>query len=352
MSCTCGTSYIIKSGDTLFLIAERELGDGNRWQEITKPNCTPFTEEEARKLYPGDEICLPSKGSIIKFAGVRSSPYFYYPGPPEPFPPSEYWAKAMQTMAGYFPSSTPVGVWLVGEFNDTKNTNSGMNMGFPNPGGNYDPRIRFSDIDKHESYLSYFDRQGVKVFLQVESGYADMKDLIDVTLRQYGHHPSVIGFGIDVEWYKRTSVALEEADKIPPVTDELAQVWEEAVKSYNPSYRLCLKHYHRPSWDDFKLPKNYRGEIIFINSAQGFSSYQAFLNWMTEFADYFSTNPVMFQIGYDDVKNDETGKTDKFWWEQLTQPFPQTIGLGLAEKCSNPEVGVIWVDFTLKDIVP
>ena len=61
MTCICGNSYIVRSGDTLFLIAERELNDGNRWQEITKPNCTSFTEEEARRLQPGDEVCLPNE---------------------------------------------------------------------------------------------------------------------------------------------------------------------------------------------------------------------------------------------------------------------------------------------------
>ena len=60
MSCQCGTSYIVKSGDTLFLIAQRELGNGNLWQEIKKPNCTSFTEEEARSLQVGDEVCLPN----------------------------------------------------------------------------------------------------------------------------------------------------------------------------------------------------------------------------------------------------------------------------------------------------
>lgn len=60
MTCACGTSYIVKSGDTLFLIAQRQLGDGNRWKEITKPNCTYFTEVDARNLQPGDEVCLPN----------------------------------------------------------------------------------------------------------------------------------------------------------------------------------------------------------------------------------------------------------------------------------------------------
>ncbi len=61
MSCSCGKSYIVQSGDTLFLIAQRELGDGNLWRKITTPNCTALTEEDARRLQPGDEICLPNE---------------------------------------------------------------------------------------------------------------------------------------------------------------------------------------------------------------------------------------------------------------------------------------------------
>lgn len=30
MTCTCGKSYIIRPNDTFFLIAERELGNGDR----------------------------------------------------------------------------------------------------------------------------------------------------------------------------------------------------------------------------------------------------------------------------------------------------------------------------------
>ena len=60
MACSCGKSYIVNSGDTLAIIAERQLGNGSRWKEITKPNCTLFTEDEARRLQPGDEVCLPN----------------------------------------------------------------------------------------------------------------------------------------------------------------------------------------------------------------------------------------------------------------------------------------------------
>jgi astacin len=52
--------YTIKPGDTLFLIAERELGDGNRWREIMKtPNGDSFTEQDANNLQPGQVVYLP-----------------------------------------------------------------------------------------------------------------------------------------------------------------------------------------------------------------------------------------------------------------------------------------------------
>jgi chitosanase len=59
MSCTIGNSYQIKAKDTLFKIADRELGDGDRWHEILHPDGTPFTEAEANNLKIGQEICLP-----------------------------------------------------------------------------------------------------------------------------------------------------------------------------------------------------------------------------------------------------------------------------------------------------
>ena len=63
MSCTLGSSYSIKAGDTLFLIAQRELGNGDRWHEIVKPNGSPFTQAESGNLQVGQEICLPKNGS-------------------------------------------------------------------------------------------------------------------------------------------------------------------------------------------------------------------------------------------------------------------------------------------------
>lgn len=52
--------YTIQAGDTLYLVAERLLGNGDRWREIMKtPNGGFFTEEEARNLEPGQVVYLP-----------------------------------------------------------------------------------------------------------------------------------------------------------------------------------------------------------------------------------------------------------------------------------------------------
>jgi hypothetical protein len=69
MSCTCGSSYTVKAGDTLYIIAQKQLRGGNRWREIMKPDGTLFTEEEASNLQQGQEICLPKNGSVPEPSG-------------------------------------------------------------------------------------------------------------------------------------------------------------------------------------------------------------------------------------------------------------------------------------------
>ena len=56
MSCRSGISYIVQAGDTLYIIAERKLGDGNRWHEIKNPD---GTSPDPNQLQPGQELCLP-----------------------------------------------------------------------------------------------------------------------------------------------------------------------------------------------------------------------------------------------------------------------------------------------------
>jgi predicted chitinase len=57
MTCINGISYIVKPGDTLYLVAQKKLGDGNRWPEIKNPDgSSPATDG----LQPGQELCLPA----------------------------------------------------------------------------------------------------------------------------------------------------------------------------------------------------------------------------------------------------------------------------------------------------
>ncbi|MBP2656537.1 MAG: hypothetical protein H6Q73_4106 [Firmicutes bacterium] len=256
-----------------------------------------------------------------KYAGVRSSGYGI-----SPFPSVEQWADVIRAMAGYFPGSQAVAVWLVGEVDSVTN---GMKLEFPSDGEKYE-LITFMEEDKHERYLNYFDSAGIKVYLQVEPGYADMNTIIDLVISRYKHHSCIIGFGVDVEWYKKSKN--EEQNEL--VTDQVAQEWERRVKAYDNSYKLFLKHF-----DKSNLCPNYRGDIVFIDDSQEFEDFDAFKHEMSEFASEFFPNTVMFQIGY---------PKDEKWWNEYDSP-PQVIGKGLGE-LAKQECGIIWVDFSLKEV--
>ena len=70
---TSGTKYIIKSGDTLWNIAKKKLGNGAKWKDIYNANKTVI-ENAAKKrgrasssnghwIYPNTEIIIPSSTS-------------------------------------------------------------------------------------------------------------------------------------------------------------------------------------------------------------------------------------------------------------------------------------------------
>ncbi|GCE10555.1 chitinase [Tengunoibacter tsumagoiensis] len=59
MTCSAGRSYTVQTGDTLFLIAERELGNGQLWTRILHSDGTPFTAATAKTIHAGQTICLP-----------------------------------------------------------------------------------------------------------------------------------------------------------------------------------------------------------------------------------------------------------------------------------------------------
>jgi len=259
----------------------------------------------------------------VKYAGVRSSHYGI-----RPFPGPDGWQPAMDKMKDQFEGSTACAIWIVGTMHGERI----CQLEFP-ASGQTDSNIVFLDYDKQETYLLHFDTTGVKVFLQVEPANADMGRLIDLVLNRYKHHPCVAGFGVDVEWYREA----DNPDWGVKVSDELAQRWEKRVKSFNPDYRLFLKH-----WDRDWMPPSYRGEIIFVDDSQGLKNFNGMLDEFVEYwAGYFKPNMVFYQYGY---------RRDRSWWEKLDFP-PGEIGVAIAQNISQ-DCGMFWVDFTLKDVLP
>src|SRR5689334_7233129 len=145
-------------------------------------------------------------------AGFRYSSYgpSYNPGP-------EYWPYAGEQMSAKFPGSRPATLWIVSVV-DGEGTY--LNTSCETD----DPNIRCAYVDMNNDILDAFDEKGYAVWLQVEPGNASVDELIDIVLGAYKHHPSVVGFGIDVEWYK--SMGGPEGQ---PITDEEATRWVKAI---------------------------------------------------------------------------------------------------------------------------
>ncbi len=268
-----------------------------------------------------DGFPSPANPRNVVFAGVRSSIYGI-----KPFPEPAEWQRAIETMTDYFPGAGPGAIWIVGGFKRPTT----CRLMFPTEGISF-PNVEFADSDIHERFLSHFDRAGIHVFLQVEPAHADLPTLIDLVLGRYKHHPCVIGFGVDVEWYREA----DRPGRGVPVDDETARTWEARVKSHNPSYRLFLKH-----WDFNWMPPAYRGEVVFVDDSQKFKNMEALLDEFQDlWAERFYPNPVYFQVGYN---------SDKPWWQKLDNP-PLEIGRALARRVRQ-DCGIIWVDFSLRDV--
>jgi hypothetical protein len=252
-------------------------------------------------------------------AGFRYSAYGpdYDPGP-------AYWLRVGTEMAARFPGAVPETVWIVGRLRG-----DGTLFNFPVDGA--DPLILGSDEDGNEATLDLFDRHGFRVWLQVEPGHAPVEKLIHVVLARYQHHPSVVGVGVDVEWYEST-----EEPEGKAVSDSEAAAWLAAVRTYDPDYRLFLKH-----WEIGKMPPTARDGLLFIDDSQILPSLEAMVDEFAEWGRAFAPAPVGFQFGY---------PSDRPWWSALGDP-PGDIGRAVLDRVPNTE-GLYWVDFTVLDLFP
>jgi hypothetical protein len=289
------------------------------------PGCIPAPTET-----PLPTMTKPLIQESALRAGLRSSSY----GPQPPFPASDYWVSTSQAMAGLIPSASPALIWIVGEIQFQDNSGVAW-FNFPAPQGQEAalPGSVFSPIDRNEAYLEQFDRNGIRVWLQVEPGDTDVLAIIDLVLGRYSSHPCVVGFGVDVEWYKWNK---NTADEGSAVTDADAQAWSERVRSYNPDYRLFLKH-----WLENKMPPTYRAGMTFLDDSQQFSDLAGMVEEFRRWGQAFAPSPVGFQFGY---------PQDKDWWGKLAKP-PQEIGQAILKNVPNAS-DLYWVDFTMEQVWP
>lgn len=261
----------------------------------------------------------------VRWAGVRVSSYgFREKNGWAEFPDVATMSGFASKMASCYEGSTGAYILIVG----TMSGDDTCRLYFP-VNGNYN-YIDDSKSDRYEEYLDKFDELGYSVWLQVEPGYADLVTLADIVMKQYGHHSCVKGFGIDVEWHK----PIEGTDEGTPLKDADAKRVLAKVREYNSEYTVFVKH-----WMQSHLPNKIDG-LIYVNDSQQFESLTHVCNEFSEWASYYAPNPVMFQIGY---------AADKWIWNTYANPAKQ-FGQVILEQCnSGNDVGIIWVDFTLKE---
>jgi hypothetical protein len=243
-----------------------------------------------------------------------------------------YWINVAQQMSSKFPGSTPGGVLVVGELDGAPGTTTSTFMPFPKPSGTY-PNVTFGTTDAIEPLLTAYDNAGLKVYLQVESADADIPMLMDLIMNRYKQHPSVMGFGVDVEWYHQ-----KQYPDGRPLTDSEVNSWATKVTTYNPNYSLMVKH-----WDWSYLSNARPSNVLFLTDSEQLGSLSNATSEYIAWIDHFGSAQVGFQIGY---------PSDMSWWGNLSDPASSIINPVIAAR-PNANIGAVyWVDFSVLKVFP
>ena len=182
-----------------------------------------------------EKYVLP--GSILLFLIIIL--FYLYPvieGPPQPeyegvwnngtfTKPAEEWSAAAKSFEG----ENGVVDLVVAQAHENELTY--LPFPFERRGSIYS----YNQTDKVEPYLSKFDEDGLKVILSIQPNEADVADLIDIILSRYGHHESVIGVNVDIEW-KLTGNPYH-------VSNEERDVWLNRIQSHDPEFKLFLTYF-------------------------------------------------------------------------------------------------------------
>ena len=249
---------------------------------------------------------------VIRLQYVPSGKYVGFRCNGESTP--EYWISVANRYAALIPESSPGGIWIIAS-----------------------SKVLSFDAAT-DAALTALDNSRVKVYLQpgeevpgVWNQYpAPCDQLIQATLNNYGHHPCVIGVGLDIE------LRGSAWDDPIPVTDAEAQAWLNIVKSYNSDFEMFLKEFR-----EWVMPPTYRADIIFVCMKQEVNSLDELISSFQTWANTFSPAKSAFQIGY---------PSDKGWWSQLANP-PKDIAQALFQNIPNAK-WVYWVNFNVHDVFP
>ena len=300
------------------------------------------TDESTGNKINRCKVCgleMPVTGAM--WAGVRVSSYGMRSSfGKNNFPSETDMAYFGQKMSACYEGSTGAYVIIVGTISEIKDDNQNVIAGRCSLQFPLSKSITYatgSNNDFYESYLTSLDNAGYSVWLQVEPGDADLVELAKEVMNHYKHHQCVKGFGIDVEWFEYRRKANEEEGDSSKLSNTNAKAVVDAVRTINPEYTVFVKH-----WDEEWLPEASDG-LVFINDSQGFhGNLNKMCSEFADWADNFYPCPVMFQIGYN---------ADKDIWGEMENPAKE-LGEAILEKCtSNNDIGIIWVDFTLKEVI-
>ena len=253
----------------------------------------------------------------ILLAGWRSSMYGYQ----QEQPPS-YWINVANDISSKFPGTTPGGIWLVGE---TDGSGPGTILYMPSSGSYQN--IKFEGGDASESYLTAFDNAGVKVILQVEPMDADINTLIDIVMNRYKNHPSVIGFGVDIEWYGTCR------DGCKPTAAEVTS-WYNHLHTIDPNYILMIKHF-----EESKLPTGIPSDILIVCDDEQNGNLKTLVSEHVAFENHFQNNPFGAQYGY---------PSDENIWGGMQDPVKQ-VGDDIQDAIGKP-ISLFWVDFSIHQL--
>ncbi|MDH3385420.1 MAG: HYR domain-containing protein, partial [Nitrosopumilus sp.] len=268
-----------------------------------------------------------------QIAGWRSSQYGDYLSSGHDQSDPDYWISVAQQMTAKFPGFTPGGVLVIGEIDGAPGTATSTFLPFPKPAGTY-PNVNFGTTDTIEPLLDAYDSAGLKVYLQVESADADIPMLMNLIMDRYKHHPSVIGFGVDAEWYHEA--------QFPgwgrPLTDSEVNAWAAQVKTFDPDYDLLVKH-----WDASYLSNARPDNVLFLTDSEKIGSLSAATNEYIGWIDHFGDAQVGYQIGY---------PSDQSWWGSLNDPASEIMNPVITAR-PNANIGAIfWVDFSVLAAFP